>query len=266
MRSVSTSGPAPFHTVRPQDADRVVEALRPFVSTARQDRLEAALASRTQGVCLVLEDIYSEHNAAAVLRSADAFGLLEVHLIPARFGFRVSRKVSLGAQKWLDVRRYSDAAQAYRGLRERGFEVWASAVRGDAVPLSAVPIDRPVALVFGNEHEGLSEEATAQADGRFHVPMTGFVESLNISVAAAVSTFDVTRRRREAGRWTGLPDELTRRLRAAWYVLSVRAAPQLLAQAGLPVPLMTPDPLVCQERQGAAEPDPEYPAVIEGFR
>ena len=261
---MSTSGRAPFDTVRSEDADRVVETLRPYVSSARQARLEAALASRTQSVCLVLEDIHSEHNAAAVLRSADAFGLLEVHLIPTRLGFRLSRKVSLGSQKWLDVRRYNDPKHAYEILRDRGFEIWASAVRGDAVPLSEVPVDRPTALVFGNEHDGLSEEATVHADGRFHVPMTGFVESLNISVAAAVTTFDVTRRRREAGHWTSLPTAHARRLRAAWYVLSVRAAPQLLAQAGLPVPVMTSDPLECQERQGPAQPDPDHPATVEG--
>ena len=87
--------------------------------------------------------------------------------MPATIGFRVSRKVSLGSHKWLDVRRYEDPGSAYTALRNRGFEIWASAIHGESVPLSHVPIDRPTALVFGNEHEGLSESAVQQADGRF---------------------------------------------------------------------------------------------------
>lgn len=255
--------PAPYDTVDLEAADRVVEVLRPYVSPDRQARLEASLESRTEDVNIVLEDIYSEHNAAAVLRSADAFGLLEAHIVPATLAFRVSRKVSIGAHKWLDVRHYPSPTAAYEALRARGFEVWASAIHGDAVPLAEVPVDRPTALVFGNEHAGLSKVATRAADGRFRVPMTGFVESLNISVAAAVSMFDVTRRRREAGRWSGLPAARVRRLRAAWYVLSVRAARQMLAQAGLPVPVMTPEPLLCQERREDATLDPDHPAREE---
>lgn len=260
--TVKTSSRAvvPFTTVRVDAADRVVEALRPYVSPDRQARLEDALATRTQAVGVVLEDIHSEHNAAAVLRSADAFGILEAHIVPRTLGFRVSRKVSLGAHKWLDVRRYPDAEGAFVALRARGFEIWASAVRGDAVPLGEIPIDRPTALVFGNEHEGLSAGASAGADGRFHVPMAGFVESLNISVAAAITMFDVARRRREAGCWPRLPDAHVRRLRAAWYVLSVRAAPLMLQKAGLPIPVMTTVPLNCQERRAPAEPDPEHPS------
>ena len=261
--SVNPTSTVPFHGVVPSVADQVVEALRPYVSEDRQARLEAALASRTQSICLVLEDIHSEHNAAAVLRSADAFGILEAHLVPVNLGFRVSRKVSIGAHKWLDVRRYPSADAAYATLRARGFEVWASAVKGEAVPLSEVPVDRPTALVFGNEHEGLSSEAIEHSDGRFHVPMTGFVESLNISVAAAITMFDVGRRRREAGHWTALPADLVRQLRAAWYVLSVRAAPQMLARADLPMPVMTPEPLLVQERRETAMNDPDYPAVPE---
>ncbi|MEM7678009.1 MAG: RNA methyltransferase, partial [Myxococcota bacterium] len=245
-------------------ADRVVDALRPYVSEARQERIESALASRTQAVSVVLEDVHSEHNAAAVLRSADAMGLLEAHLVPRSTGFRVSRKVSIGAHKWLDVRAYPGPDEAYAALRAKGIEVWAAAIRGKNVSVTEIPIDRPTALVFGNEHQGLSEEAIEKADGRFHVPMTGFVESLNISVAAAITMYDVTRRRRETGQWVGLPDEVVRQLRAAWYALSVRAASLILARAALPLPLMTERPLRTQERGDESLPDPDHPTVASG--
>lgn len=226
-----------------EQADRIVEVLSPYVSEARGDRIERALAARTRDLVVVLEDIHSDHNASAVLRSAEAFGLVEVHAVPRTSEFKLSRKVSLGTHKWLDLRRGARAAETYAGLAARGYQIWAADVHGDPVPLQQIPADRPVALVFGNEHEGLTREAVEAADGVFKIPMTGFVESLNISVAAAVAMHDQLERRRALGGPAPLgPDEL-RRIRAAWYALSVRAAPQLLGRADLPRPFMSLGPV-----------------------
>lgn len=230
--------------------DRITEVLRPYVSERRQARVESVLASRTRDVVLVLEDIYSDHNASAVLRSADAAGILEAHLVAGKSPFTVSRKVTSGAHKWLDMRRHPGIQEAYRHLRARGFETWASHFHGEAVDVDRIPVDRPVALVFGNEHEGLSSEAIEAADRWFRVPMRGFVESLNISVAAAVSMYDVCARRLRDGHLRGLEDEDARRVRAAWFASSVRAAKQLLAQAGLPLPKMPQAPMIFAEEDG----------------
>lgn len=232
-----------YTDLSPEQADQIVDALKAYVSDPRQVRLEAALSARTRDVAVVLEDIYSEHNASAVLRTAEAFGLLEVHTVPRRVEFKLSRKVSLGTHKWLDLHRHSDAGAAYAALKARGYQIWAADMHDDPVPLSEIPTERPVALVFGNEHEGLSPEAVAAADGVFKVPMTGFVESLNISVAAAVTMHDVLQRRRAAGHLAGLDPLELRRIRATWYALSVRAAGPLLARAGLPRPFMSLAPV-----------------------
>lgn len=226
-----------------EQADRVVEVLGAFVSEGRQERIEAALSARTRDVVVVLEDIYSEHNASAVLRTAEAFGLLEVHTVPRSAQFRLSRKVSLGAHKWLDLRRYTTAGDSYKGLAERGYQIWAADMHDDPVPLCEIPTDKPVALVFGNEHKGLSPEAVAAADGVFRVPMNGFVESLNISVAAAVSMHDVMQRRQAAGNLSTLSTGELRKIRATWYAQSVRAAPELLARNDLPQPFMSLAPV-----------------------
>lgn len=227
-----------FDALTAEQADRVVEHLVGYLSESRRERVEIALAARTRDVVVVLEDIYNEHNASAVLRTSEAFGVLEVHTVPRTRQFRLSRKVSLGSHRWVDLRRHGSSETAYAALRERGYRIWAADVHGDPVPLSEVPADEPIALVFGNELEGLTRQAVEAADGIFKVPMTGFVESLNISVAAAVSVYDVLERRRALGRLQGLGPEELRQIRAAWYAMSVRAAPELLARAGLPCPVM----------------------------
>lgn len=240
---------------------RVIETLTPFVSERRRARIQQALSARTRDVRLVLEDIYDEHNGGAVMRSAEAFGLLDVHLISSDHPFYVSRKVSRGTHKWLRVHTHKSAAEAYAELRADGVEVWASALRGDSCSLFELPTDRPIALVFGNEHDGVSEAALSAADGRFTVPMVGFAESLNISVAAAVSVFEVLRQRRAAGTLQLLSAAETERLRAAWYVLSVKGAAAILRRYGAPVPALSEAPLTLRERGEAPYPDPEHPAL-----
>lgn len=228
-----------FDDLTLEQAARIVEVLRPYVSEARQARLEAALAARTRDVTVVLEDIHNEHNASAVLRSAEAFGLIEVHTVPRTVAFRLSRKVSLGTHKWLDLHRHADAPSGYAALRARGYQIWAADVHGEARRLQDLPTEGRIALVFGNEHEGLTGAAVEAADGVFKIPMPGFVESLNISVASAVAMHDVLERRRAAGTITPLSPEEVARIRATGFALSVRAAPQLLARADLPQPFMS---------------------------
>jgi tRNA (guanosine-2'-O-)-methyltransferase len=223
-------------------ADRIVAVLAPFVSDRRRERIEASLASRTRDIVVVLEDIHHDHNSSAVMRTAEAMGIFELHVVAGKSRFIVEDKITMGAHKWLHRRSHAGIAEAYAHLRGRGFEIWASHFHGDGGSIEEIPIDRTVALVFGNEHEGLSAEAIDQADHWFRIPMRGFVESLNISVAAAISMYDVHSRRQRAGLLRGLSDEDVRRFRAAWYAMSVRAAELLLAQAGLPFPETWVDP------------------------
>jgi tRNA (guanosine-2'-O-)-methyltransferase len=216
---------------------RMIEVLRPFVSHERQARIDRAIATRTRQVVVVLENLYDEHNASAVLRTAEAFGVHEVHVVEDQVRFVVNTKTSSGAYKWLDLHRHPSPRDAYQALRASGHRVWASSVKGDAVDLGAIDVSTPIALVFGNEHQGLAEQSIAAADGRFRVPMGGFVESLNVSVAAAVSLYDVLSRKR--GREDiRLSEPEQQRLRAAWFALSVKAAKPLLAKAGLPFPVL----------------------------
>ena len=225
-------------------AKRIVTELAPYISVARRARIREVLDARTRAVTVVLEDVANEHNGAAVFRTAEALGLMEVHLIPNKSRFKISRKVARGTQKWLETTRYSSTQACYASLRERGFDIWVSALHGDACPVQQIPCDRPVALVFGNEHRGVSDIAFDQAHGRFYVPMHGFVESLNISVAVALALSAVVNPRREAGKLAPLDIHDRALVEAAWYMRSVRAAHNLLARSGVYVPVVPEQPYI----------------------
>lgn len=243
-----------------EQASRILAVLQPYLSEARQARLEAALAARTRRLIVVLEDVFDEHNSAAVLRTAEALGVLEVHYAPRTIGFKVSKRVSLGSHKWIDLVKSPDIATVAAGLKARGYRVAGAALRGDTVRLEDLPLDRPLALVFGNEHAGLSAQALAAVDQAYAIPMSGFVESFNLSVAAAISMYDVMQRLRRGPSPLALEPDDVARLRATWYALSVRAAPELLARAGLPMPTMVQEDLHFEEKRFAAN-DPMPPEV-----
>src|SRR5262245_8411990 len=149
--------------------EKAIAALAPFVTPERQKRIDEVLATKTRELVLVLEDIYDEQNASAVLRTAESFGVLEVHAVERTCAFIVDRQISLGSQKWIELYKHKSTDAPYRALAERGYTIFASSIRGDAIDVDLVPIDRPLVLVFGNEHEGLSIEAQEAASGRFRV-------------------------------------------------------------------------------------------------
>jgi tRNA (guanosine-2'-O-)-methyltransferase len=215
-------------------ADPADAVLWSLLSNERGARLLDVLARRTRYVTIVLEAVHDGHNQAAVLRSADAFGVQNVTIIEAGTRFAPHHRISHSADKWLSLRREPDASTAIGRLRADGYRVWSSRLDPDAVPIDLLDLSEPAALVFGNEHEGVSEEACRLADGTFVVPMFGFVQSMNVSVAAAITMFDVTRRaRREAGgRYTLSLDE-RRAILAAWLRVHLPRGRPLPKSAGL---------------------------------
>jgi tRNA (guanosine-2'-O-)-methyltransferase len=180
----------------------------------RAEKLRRVLGQRQPDLTVVLENIHDPHNVSAILRSCDAVGVLRVELLYTVEKFpRIGRKSSSSANKWLDCRRHTSVADCYTLLRNEGFRVYATRLGGSSASLYDLELSRPSALVFGNEHRGVSVEATEGADAIFHIPMVGMIQSLNVSVAAAVSLYEAHRQRVAAGayRRIALPsDELTR--------------------------------------------------------
>jgi tRNA (guanosine-2'-O-)-methyltransferase len=160
------------------------------ITERRLARMREVLARRQPDLTVVLENVHDPHNVSAVLRSCDAVGLLRVHLVYTIEEFpELSENVSGSALKWLELVFHPSIEACYRTLRSQGFTIYTTYLGDPArsVDLYDLDLTKPVALVFGNEQRGVSDEAVAGADGNFVIPMMGMVRSLNISVACAVS-------------------------------------------------------------------------------
>lgn len=145
---------------------------------------------RTRHITLVLEDLYQPHNASAVLRSCDCFGIQDVHIIENRNKYTINPDVALGASKWLNLIKYNhdenNTREALCSLKEKGYRIVATTPHTNDVDIQELPVEKPLALVFGTELEGISEAVREMADEYVRIPMFGFTESFNISVSAAI--------------------------------------------------------------------------------
>jgi tRNA (guanosine-2'-O-)-methyltransferase len=169
-------------------------------SVRRVEKIRNALSHRQPGLTVVMENVHDPHNVSAVLRSCDAVGVMRVELLYNVEKFpRIGRKSSSSANKWLEWRRHTTVDACYRTLRSEGYRILATRIDKDAPSLYDCDLTKNVALVFGNEHRGVSDEAAAQADGVFQIPMLGMIQSLNVSVAAAVCLYEALRQRWDAG-------------------------------------------------------------------
>lgn len=208
----------------PFTAPEIIRALEPMLTEQRLARIDAVLAKRSRAVVPVLDGLYDPHNVAAVLRSADSFGAQEVHIIEGAEPLLASQRVTVGADKWLDVVRHRDPRACVRALKARGYAVFAAMMDGQTTPEELATMPR-VALVFGSEHSGVSEAVLELCDGRYTIPMRGFSQSLNVSVAAALTLYAAMRGR---GGDLSAEDHLTLRARFMW--LSMPEAQAIVAE------------------------------------
>lgn len=174
--------------------EEVIAALEPLLVPARRERLMAVARGRLRSVTVVLEAVLDPHNVGAILRTSDAMGVGELHLVDRGTHPLLSTRITKGCERWLDLHLHKGTAGCVEVLRARGFALFVADARGTH-SLDALAEVPKVALVFGNEHDGASSEVRAAADGSFAVPMRGMVESLNVSVAAAIALHAVTHRR-----------------------------------------------------------------------
>jgi len=208
-----------------------VTTLRPFLTDRRAQRIEEVIARRLAGVTVLLENLYDHGNIVAILRTCEALGVHGVNLIELDGKFKAAKKVSQGAEKWLDLRIHEGVTAAVDDLHTRGFTVLAADLEATQ-SLDEIDVSRPVALVFGSEGTGISDELRAAADGRYIIPMIGYTQSLNVSCAAAIALHDVTKRYRAALAGPGdMTPEQQAGVRELFYRRAVRQSDMLLAQA-----------------------------------
>lgn len=210
---------------RPVDRRELAKLMPPKESgwprtERRERRISGVIRRRQPDLTVVIENVHDAHNISAVLRSCDAVGVMRIHMVytiedePSVF----ARRTSGSASKWVETVRHESVAACYATLRDSGFGILVTSLEDNPVQLYDVDMTRPTALVFGNEARGASAEAHALADGTFFIPMQGMVESLNISVACAVSLYEAMRQRLRAGAYAEpkLGAEETAQIKEEW--------------------------------------------------
>lgn len=205
----------------------LINYLSQFVTPARQEKIELVVEQRTRFVAVILEDIYQPHNASAVLRSCDSFGVQDVHIVENKNAFTVSQGVTLGSDRWLTLHRYNEekinnTKRCLDKLKSEGYAIAATTPHQQEVTIQELSVDKKLALMFGSEISGLSKYAEEEADISVKIPMLGFSESFNISVSAALCLYEVTNRlRRGEINWC-LSEEEKLDLQINWLQNSIR--------------------------------------------
>ena len=214
--------------------DRTLDALlgffSQFVTEHKRDRMAEVLAERTRHITVVVEDILKPHNASAVVRSCDCFGVQDFHVVENRYDYDINPAVTRGASKWVDLIRYRRQAGVnnteicFNRLKQEGYTIYATTPHTNSTLLPDVDVTEKVALVFGNELEGVSDYALEHADRSLTIPMYGFTESFNLSVSAAICLYDLTRKLRASQEGWHLSERQKREITLRWYKKAIKHA------------------------------------------
>ena len=182
--------------------EKLLNYFESFLTENRRQLFKNVLENRTRHFTIVLEDIFQSHNASAVVRTCDIFGVQDVHVIENKYNNKISRHVAKGSQKWLNQYRYrndgDNTKSCLDGLKKAGYQIVATTPHNDSCLLQDFDVSKKTAFVFGEEAEGVSNYVIENSDGFLKIPMVGFTESLNISVATAIILQDVTTKLRNS--------------------------------------------------------------------
>lgn len=219
-------------TFATMDFQAAYHFLKQHMTTERAELFERVVRERTRYLSVVVEDIYQPHNTSAVLRSCDCFGVQDVHIVENDNKWELSEGVTMGADKWLTLTRHNgkqnNTADCLEMLKKKGYAIVATTPHNDDYILKTLPLDRKCALVFGTEMRGISQTVRDHADYFLRIPMYGFTESFNISVAAALTLYELSDRlRKERNDWH-LSQQENDVLLVEWAVRSIREGKQVL--------------------------------------
>lgn len=194
-----------------------------FITPHKKSLIEEILGNRTRFFTVVLENIHKPHNASAVIRTCDCFGIQDLHIIEKSTPYQVNPYVTRGASQWVNLHTYQDTAghsvdRCFDQLRKEGYKIFGTSPKPTSLPITKVEPTGKMALVFGNEHEGLSPEVLDKIDGLLHIPMLGFTESFNISVSVSILLYDLVNKAKTYGHPDYfLSEEEKNILRMNWY-------------------------------------------------
>ncbi len=209
--------------------------LHQFVSEERAEKFERVVQFRTRHLTIALENIFQSQNASAVLRSCECMGVQDVHVIENTYKFESHPDIALGADKWLNLFHYdtpdtNNTAIAIESLRKKGYKIVATTPHKNDFSLEELPIENKIALFFGTEQTGLSEDVIQNADYFMQIPMCGFTESYNISVSAALTMYELSKRIRQSPVEWQLSEEEQVGVLLDWFTRSIRMSEQIIAE------------------------------------
>lgn len=196
--------------------------LETIITENRREKFLKVLSQRTRHFTVAVEDIFQLHNASAVMRSCEVFGVQELNVVEEKYGKSIDKEIAMGAQKWVDVERFNSVTSCIDTLKAKGYRIIATSPHEDSCYMDDFDITQPAALFFGTERLGLSEEVLSRADGFLKIPMCGFTESLNISSSAAIILQNLTSRLRKSDvKWQLSEDEIIEK-RIDWARKSIK--------------------------------------------
>jgi tRNA (guanosine-2'-O-)-methyltransferase len=201
----------------------LLEYLGQYITEHKKSVIEKVLSKRTRFITVVLEDIFKPHNASAVIRTCDCFGIQDIHVIEKTNQYKVNPYVTRGASQWVDLYKYfrnegSSVDASFDSLREKGYKIYGTSPDPSSISVYDLEPSEKLALVFGNEHEGISDEVKEKADGLVHIPMLGFTDSFNISVSASIFLYDLIKKASEYQHVDFYLSEVEKnQLRMQWY-------------------------------------------------
>ncbi len=196
--------------------------LENILTDNRKEKFLKVLQNRTKHFTIAIEDVFQMHNASAVMRSCEVFGIQELHVIEERYGKSIDKEIAMGAQKWVDIHTYDNVSNCVATLKRKGYQIIATTPHENDCLLDDFDISKPSALFFGTERDGLSQEILQQADGFLKIPMVGFTESLNISVSAAIIIQNIMNRLRNSNLEWQLSEMEILEKRLAWAKNSIK--------------------------------------------
>ena len=204
----------------------LITYLEGFVTEKRKNTFKNILLNRTRHFTVVLEDIFQQHNSSAVIRSCDVFGIQDIHIIENKYHSKVSRHVAKGSQKWLNLINYKEdknnTKDCLTRLKNEGYQIIATSPHNNTCTLHDLDISKKSAFIFGVEKSGVSEEVLINSDEILTIPMVGFTESLNISVAAAIILENLTNKLRNSNYPWRLSEKEQEILYANWLEKSIK--------------------------------------------
>ncbi|MGM5629935.1 RNA methyltransferase [Apibacter raozihei] len=203
------------------------EYLKGFISTVKLDKIEKLVSYRTNYIAPVLEDIYQYRNAGAIVRSMEAFGFQSVYALENRNSFIPEATVSKGADKWVDIIYMHAGLGALQNIKNKGYQLAAISPEKNAINIQDFQIKQPVALIYGTEFKGVTEETLSLADICIKIPMLGFTESLNVSVAAGISFYEMRNKLEKSSLDWKLSEEEKLELKIKWAIKSVSSGEEI---------------------------------------